>query len=86
MDIDFELHPDESRDFFIVHLNKIYAAKSHLVSSLGTLKTEAHFSDLKKGVQATANDVKKQLERLQEIYALLETEASEERCNGFSVW
>jgi ferritin-like metal-binding protein YciE len=82
MDINIELHPDELRDFFIVHLNKIYAAKSHLVSSLGMLKTEAHFSDLKKGIQETAADVKKQLARMREIYALLETEASEESCNG----
>jgi len=82
MPTDIELGPNSLRDFFIVHLNKIYTAKSHLISSLIALEEEAHFSDLKKGIRETIDDVQKQQERMEQIYQRLGVEFSEESASG----
>lgn len=82
MPADIQLHPDSLRDFFVTHLNKIYTAKSHLLSNLITLEEEAHFLDLKKGIHETIDDVRKQQARMEQIYACLETEISEQSSQG----
>ena len=82
MPTDIELDPSSLRDFFIVHLNKIYTAKSHLISSLITLEEEAHFSDLKKGIRETIDDVQKQQKRMEQVYQRLGIEFSEESSSG----
>ena len=80
--MDIELHPDSLRDFFVVHLNKIYTAKSHLIRHLVVLEEEAHFSDLKKGIRETINDVRKQQKRMEQIYQRLGAKFSEKNSSG----
>lgn len=82
MSTDIELRPNSLYDFFVVHLNKIYTAKTHLISSLVTLEEEAHFSDLKKGIRETIDDVQKQQKRMEQIYQRLGTENSEKSSRG----
>lgn len=77
-----ELDPESLRDFFIAHLTKIYTAKSHLISSLVALEEEAHFSDLKKGIGETIDDVQKQQTRMEQIYERLGTKISEKSSSG----
>lgn len=79
---DIKLDSDSLRDFFVTHLNKIHTAKSHLVSSLITLEEEAHFSDLKKGIRETIDDVQRQQARMEQIYTRLNTEISEQSSQG----
>ena len=38
--------PDKLRIFFTIHLNRIYCAKTHLVSRLPEIERNAHFNDL----------------------------------------
>lgn len=71
---EIELTLDDLRTFFVTHLNKIYVAKSQLVDNLDLLKEEAHFYDLKTAIQETAENVKTQIERMNDIYSLLDTQ------------
>jgi len=75
------LAPDKLKAFFIYHLNLIYCAKSHLVERLPEIVEQAGFADLRFAVQETLDDVEKQVERIEEIFALLETEYSMIECN-----
>lgn len=69
-------------DFFIHHLDKIYAAKTLLISELPELYDNVYFSDLREGILETVEDVKKQISRMNEIYDLLETSYSDGDPNG----
>jgi len=60
------------RAFFINHLNRIYAAKAHLVAKLPQLEDEVNFSDLRMAIRETVEDVEKQIARMEVIYELLE--------------
>ena len=68
--------------FFISHLNRIYCAKEHLVRMLPELKDMATFADLKHAIEETTAEVEKQIARMDLIYALLDSEPSDENCNG----
>ncbi len=82
MPTDIKLHPDSLHDFFVAHLNKIYTAKLHLISNMVTLEEEAHFSDLKKAIRETIDDVQKQQQRMDQIYQRLGIEFSEKSSSG----
>ncbi len=60
-------------EFFISHLNKIYSAKTHLVTRLPKVAGHAHFSDLRHAIQETVDDVEKQIARMDLIYTLLDS-------------
>lgn len=64
-------------DFFISHLNKIYSAKTHLVSRLPEIAGHAHFSDLQHAIRETVEDVEKQIARMDMIYTLLDSNSAD---------
>ncbi|HWZ14303.1 MAG TPA: DUF892 family protein [Mucilaginibacter sp.] len=73
---------DKLKLFFTSHLNRIYCAKTHLVTRLPEMEDKANFSDLQQAIVDTRKDVEKQIARMQEIYSLLEEEISIESFNG----
>jgi ferritin-like metal-binding protein YciE len=79
-----ELGEKKLREFFINHLNKIYAAKVHLVTHLPQIASEAHFYDLKLAIQQTVSDVEKQMARMELIYALLDAKIAEASHSGLA--
>jgi ferritin-like metal-binding protein YciE len=70
--------------FFINHLDKIYAAKAHLVSHLPQIADEIHFSDLRNAILETMEDVEKQMARMEIIYNLLDAEVTKGNCRGLA--
>jgi ferritin-like metal-binding protein YciE len=70
--------------FFIKHLDRIYAAKLHLVSKLPNLAEEVQFADLKNAICETVEDVEKQIARMEVIYTLLDAEVSKGSIHGLT--
>ncbi|TDE17282.1 DUF892 family protein [Dyadobacter psychrotolerans] len=68
--------------FFIHHLNKVYAAKTLLISELPQIMDQAHFSDLRQAMLDTVEGVKNQIERMDEIYEILPAEFLESDSSG----
>lgn len=68
--------------FFINYLHKIYCAKTHLAERLPELAEQALFSDLKYAVLETADDVARQVERIEAIYLLLHVAPAFDHCNS----
>jgi len=81
---DMELGPDQLRSYFIIHLNKIYSAKSHLAERLPEIAVHANFKDLKHAIAETIDDVERQIARMEEIYLLLDTPIQVENCSEFT--
>ena len=63
--------------FFIRHLNKIYAAKKLLALEMTQMIGQVHFSDLREAMLHTVESVKSQIERMDQIYSILQAEFSE---------
>ena len=78
------LGSDKLQIFFLRHLDRIYAAKLHLVSKLPLLSEEVQFSNLKNAIDNTVNIVKHQLTRMQVIYTLLDASYSGGSINGLT--
>jgi len=78
------LGSEKLKIFFLKHLDRIYAAKLHLVSKLPALANEAVFSELKNAIQDTVDEVEKQIARMQLIYTLLDAEVSKGSIYGLS--
>jgi ferritin-like metal-binding protein YciE len=78
------LGPEKLRKFFITHLNRIYFAKLHLVKRLPEIEGLAHFNDLQQAIAETTEEVKKQIARMREIYAIFNTEVTIETHKGLS--
>ncbi|CAG5074581.1 hypothetical protein DYBT9623_05268 [Dyadobacter sp. CECT 9623] len=76
------LEKDDLEIFLINHLDKIYAAKSMLVSELPQILDNAYFSDLRGAIYETVEDVKKQMVRMDEIYQIMGAAVSEGNSNG----
>jgi len=66
--------------YFTDHLNRICCAKTHLVNRLPEAAEAAHFTDVRHAVLETRDDVKKQIARMNEIFALLGAKQSDENC------
>jgi len=79
-----DLGPKKLRTYFINNLDKIYAAKTHLVKHLPEIADEAHFSDLRFAILETLEDVEKQLVRMDIIYTMLEAERSKGNFSGLA--
>ncbi|RYF20936.1 MAG: hypothetical protein EOO42_11510, partial [Flavobacteriales bacterium] len=60
-----KLGSEKLKTFFIKHLDRIYAAKAHLVNRLPGLKDEVYFKDLQHAIQETVEDVEKQMARME---------------------
>ncbi len=63
----------ELREFFLIHLNKIYCAKSHLGERLPEIADQAGYRDLKNAILETLEDVVKQISRIEEIFVMLDS-------------
>lgn len=70
--------------FFLSHLNRIYAAKVHLISKLPEINHEVEFSDLKNALEKTVEDVERQIARMEMIYALLDAEIADGSIRGLT--
>lgn len=68
--------------FFSGHLDRIYCGKEHLVNSLPALAEHAQFSDLKLAILELQDDVRNQIERMNEIYKILDLTRNDEGCVG----
>jgi len=78
------LGSEKLKIFFIKHLDRIYGAKLHLVSKLPKLVSEVEFSELKKAIEETVEDVEKQIARMEVIYSLLDSEVSKGSIHGLT--
>ncbi|MFD2866841.1 DUF892 family protein [Mucilaginibacter antarcticus] len=78
------LGSDKLKIFFLKHLDRIYAAKLHLVSKLPALADEVQFADLKNAIEETVEDVQKQIARMQIIYTLLDGEVAHGSIHGLT--
>jgi len=70
--------------FFVTHLDKIYAAKSHLIKHLPLLIDHIHLSDLQSAIQETLDNVGKQLARMEIIYSILDSEIGKGNFTGLA--
>ncbi len=71
-------------EFFSGHLNRLYCCKQHLLDSLPTFAAAAQFKYLKLAILELHEDVRKQIDRMNEIYALLNLEQSDAGCIGMT--
>ncbi len=78
------LGPEKLRTYFINNLDKIYTAKTHLVSNLPEIAEEIHFSDLRNAILETLSDVEKQVARMDIIYAMLDVEPAKGSFSGLA--
>ncbi|GAC1314073.1 MAG: hypothetical protein NVSMB24_38270 [Mucilaginibacter sp.] len=76
------LGSEKLKVFFVYHLDKIYAAKAHLVERLPNMAEEVHFSDLRHAIQETVDDVEKQMARMELIYTLLDVSKTKGNSGG----
>lgn len=78
------LGSEKLKIFFIKHLDRIYAAKLHLVSKLPRLLDEVQFADLKQAISETVDDVEKQIARMEVIYTILDAEVNKGSIHGLT--
>ena len=78
------LGSEKLKKFFLKHLDRIYAAKLHLVSKFPDLSDEVQFADLKDAISATVTDVEKQIARMVLIYTLLDSEVTHGSIHGLT--
>ncbi|CAM4372416.1 Ferritin-like metal-binding protein YciE [Pedobacter westerhofensis] len=77
-----QLGHDKLKIFFVTHLDKIYAAKAHLVQNLPSLINQIYFTDLRSAITETLENVEKQLARMEIIYSILDSEIAAGSCTG----
>lgn len=66
---------------FVHHLNRIYNGKCFLRNHANELVKQASFKNLQLALEEFTTDVKKQIARMEEIYALVGETPSAETCN-----
>src|SRR5215469_10205864 len=71
---------DDIKKLFIHQLNRMHCTKSYLVKNLPDLAGMASFKNLRLAISETYEDVKKQLDRVHEIYGLLNAKSSDDGC------
>jgi ferritin-like metal-binding protein YciE len=79
-----KLGSDKLKIFFLKHLDRIYAAKQHLVSKLPELEQEVEYADLREAIIETVADVEKQIARMEVIYHLLDAQVSSGSIHGLA--
>ncbi|HVS92900.1 MAG TPA: DUF892 family protein [Mucilaginibacter sp.] len=72
---------DDVKKLFIHQLNRMHCTKNYLIKNMPDLADLATFKNLKLAILETLEDVKKQQERVFEIYDLLNSKASDEGCD-----
>ena len=72
---------DEVKKLFIHQLNRVNCTKGYLLRNLPDLAGMASFKNLRFAILESYEDVKKQQDRVDEIYRLLDSEASDHGCD-----
>ncbi|KIA96759.1 hypothetical protein OC25_02250 [Pedobacter kyungheensis] len=72
------------KSFIVNHLNRIYAAKIHLLKKLPLLLNHVKFSVLQDVILETVKDVENQLARIEMVYNLIDCKASLKRIKGLT--
>jgi ferritin-like metal-binding protein YciE len=75
------LSPQLLKQVFIHNLNRIYFGKRYLDNHLAQLIQLASFTALQLAIQEFWDDVKKQIQRMEEIYQLIDEIPSDKNCN-----
>jgi ferritin-like metal-binding protein YciE len=75
------LDTDVLKHVFVHNLNRIYFGKCYLDKHLGHLITVASFDALKMAMQEFWDDIKRQIERMDAIYTLINEKPSDKNCN-----
>ena len=70
--------------FFLSHLDRIYAAKLHLLSKMDLISDSAQFAGLKAAIEQTKIDVERQVARIQMIYTMLDAQNRDGSINGLT--
>ena len=68
------------KQLFIHQLNRVNCTKGYLIRNLPLLAETASFKNMKLAIQEDLDDVKKQQLRIDEMYGLLHSKASDEGC------
>ncbi|WP_421944716.1 DUF892 family protein [Pedobacter sp.] len=76
------LGSERLKKFFLMHLDRIYGAKLHLITKLPMLLVEAQFTVLKNAIEDTVANVEKQIARMQLIYTLLDADPAKGSIKG----
>jgi len=82
MSEEINLSIKDLNEFFVHHLNKVYSAKTHLLRRLPEILYQVHFSDLEGAIFDTIEIVKNQLERMEEIYQIMDVTIHNGNING----
>ncbi len=72
--------PEMLKQHFVHHLNRIYYGKKYLKKHLPKLNDISSFIKLKQGLKEVWEDVTKQVERIEEIYRIINAEPAQENC------
>lgn len=70
--------------FFLSHLDRIYAAKLHLLSKISLIEDKVQFAGLRAAIEETMVDVEKQVARIQMIYTILDAQNRDGSINGLT--
>jgi len=65
---------------FVHQLNRVNCTKGYLARNLPLLKEKASFKNMQLAIEESLDDVKKQQQRIDEMYELLGSKASDEGC------
>jgi ferritin-like metal-binding protein YciE len=74
------LNASELKQLFIHQLNRVNCTKGYLIRNLPILEEIASFKTMKLAIREDLDDVQKQQLRIDEIYKLLHSKASDEGC------
>ena len=75
------LDHDTLKHVFVHNLNRIYFGKCYLNTHLDHLKNLASFTALQQAIQEFWDDIKKQIERMEQVYKLIGETPSDKNCN-----
>jgi ferritin-like metal-binding protein YciE len=78
---DPNLNAPDLKLLFIHQLNRVNCTKGYLIRNLPILEEIASFKTMKLAIQEDLDDVKKQQLRIDEMYELLDSKASDEGCD-----
>ena len=78
------LGDERLKKFFTDNLDKIYCAKKHMVDRFPEIADQAYFADLNQAITETVDDIKKQIIRMDEMYAILGVKNQVIGCTGLA--
>ena len=72
--------PEVLKEHFVHHLNRVYYGKQYLKNHLPQLTELSSYKKLQQGIREVWEDVSKQVDRIQEIYKLIDAGPAPENC------